>query len=49
MDQVDERDRQAYMELQEKLIEQSGKRKQVSFPHMYPALIVGVHRNHVIP
>lgn len=29
MDQVDERDRQAFLELQEKLIEQTNKKKQV--------------------
>lgn len=29
MDQLDDRDRQAYAELQEKLIEQSSKKKQV--------------------
>lgn len=43
MDQVDERDRQAYIELQEKLIEQSSKRKQASFLYMHPDPIVGVH------
>ena len=30
MDQLDERDRQAFLELQEKLIEQTNKKKQVS-------------------
>ena len=45
MDQVDERDRQAYIELQEKLIEQSSKRKQVRFAPMQPAAILRVHSN----
>ena len=45
MDQLDERDKQAFLELQEKLVEQTNKKKQVELPVKCTSCVRTPHRS----